>query len=34
VPGVGGLDGRAAVELVEASSRSSETGESVRLPLS
>jgi predicted dehydrogenase len=33
-PGVGGLDGRAAVELVQASARSSETGAAVRLPLS
>lgn len=32
-PAVGGRDGRAAVEVVEATARSSATGESVRLPL-
>lgn len=33
-PSIGGADGRAAVELVEASARSSELGTSVALPLS
>ncbi|MFN8621501.1 MAG: Gfo/Idh/MocA family oxidoreductase [Chloroflexota bacterium] len=33
LPEVGGLDGRAAVELVEATARSSELGASVALPL-
>ena len=33
-PGVGGLDGRAAVELVQATARASETRSAVRLPLS
>jgi predicted dehydrogenase len=32
-PVVTGADGRAAVELVEATARSSQTGEAVRLPL-
>jgi predicted dehydrogenase len=32
-PIVTGADGRAAVELVEATARSSQTGEAVRLPL-